>query len=140
MIFDTSVVLKILKDRTFFKEIRSFIDEEVKITSITAYELLRGAVYIKLSRHSEKELNIVLSLMSDVDVIPFEKEDAKIASIIWAKLKERRTPVNDADVLIASMCIRKNERLLTLDEDFLKIKRIHEEFDVKVLSNKTTGD
>ncbi len=133
MIFDTSVVLKILEDREFFEKIKSFVHEEVKITSITAYELLRGAIYIKLSIHSEKEMNIILSLISDVDVVPFEKEDAKIASAIWAKLKEKGVFVSDADILIASTCIRNKEKLLTLDKDFLKIKEIYEEFDVEVL-------
>ncbi len=122
-----------MEDREFFEKIKSFVHEEVKITSITAYELLRGAIYIKLSIHSEKEMNIILSLISDVDVVPFEREDAKIASAIWAKLKEKGVFVNDADILIASTCIRNKEKLLTLDKDFLKIKEIHEGFDVEVL-------
>ena len=133
MIFDTSIVLQILKDKEFFENIKNEIDEEVKVTSISVYELLRGAIYIKLTRNSEKELNILLDLFSDISIIPFTSEDAKIASIIWAKLKAEGLSISDADIMISAICIRNGERLLTLDRDFEMIKRVHEGFDVEIL-------
>ena len=133
MIFDTSVVLQILKDKEFFENIKDEIDEEVKITSVSVYELLRGAIYVKLTRNSEKELNILLDIFSDVSIIPFTSEDAKIASIIWAKLKAEGISISDADIMISAICIRNGEKLLTLDRDFEMIKRVHENFDVEIL-------
>lgn len=133
MIFDTSIVLQILKDRKFFEEIESILTEEIKITSVSIYELLRGATHIKIAKNSEKELNILLSMFSELSVFSFGKDDAKIASYVWAKLKERGTLINDADIMIASICIKNKERLLTLDRDFKKIEEVHSELEVEVL-------
>lgn len=131
MIFDTSLILKILSDKGFLDKLD--VSEEVKITSITAYELLRGAMYVNIVRGRDRELNVMLSLISELNVIPFTSEDAKIASYIWAKLKETGKIVSDADILIASICANNNERLLTLDEDYEKIKSIYEKLEVRVL-------
>jgi Predicted nucleic acid-binding protein, contains PIN domain len=133
LIFDTSIVLQILKDRKFFEEIESILTEEIKITSVSIYELLRGATHIKIAKNSEKELNILLSMFSELSVFSFGKDDAKIASYVWAKLKERGTLINDADIMIASICIKNKERLLTLDRDFKKIEEVHSELEVEVL-------
>ncbi len=131
MIFDTSLILKILESKDFFDKLN--ISEEVKITSITAYELLRGAVYSNLVSRKDRELNIILSLVSELNVVPFSLEDARIASYIWAKLKERGVVINDADILIASICIRNKEKLLTLDKDYEKIKSVYEKIELEVL-------
>ena len=45
MILDTSVVIRILKEREFFEKIRDLIGD-VRITSVKAYELMRGAEYM----------------------------------------------------------------------------------------------
>lgn len=131
MIFDTSLVLRILSDKKILDTLN--VSEEVRITSITAYELLRGAMYINITSRRDRELNIILSLISELNVIPFTSEDAKIASYIWARLKETGKVVNDADILIASICASNNEKLLTLDEDYEKIKSVYEKLEVNVL-------
>ncbi|MEM0053389.1 MAG: type II toxin-antitoxin system VapC family toxin [Nitrososphaeria archaeon] len=131
MIFDTSIILKILSDKEFFDKLN--ISEEVKITSVTAYELLRGAFYSNLTSGRDRELNIILSLISELNVVPFRSEDARIASYIWAKLKEKGMIVNDADILIASICIGNKEKLLTLDKDYDKIKNVYEKIDLEIL-------
>jgi len=133
LIFDTSVVLKILKDREFLKLIKSSVNDEIKISTVSVYELLRGAMYMKIAYHSEKELNVIFGLISDVSIIPLGKEDAKIASYIWARLKERGATLSDADILIASACIANNEKLLTLDMDFNKIRDVYEKFEFEIL-------
>ncbi|MEM2821874.1 MAG: type II toxin-antitoxin system VapC family toxin [Thermoproteota archaeon] len=106
---------------------------EIVSLNLTAYELLRGAMYINITRHRDRELNIILSLISELNVIPFTSEDAKIASYIWARLKETGKMVSDADILIASICANNNEKLLTLDEDYEKIKIVYEKLEVNVL-------
>jgi len=78
----------------------------VRIISITAYELLRGAMYINVTGRRDRELNITLSLISELTVIPFTSEDAKIASHIQAKLKEAGKVVSDADN-INRLCLCK---------------------------------
>lgn len=131
MIFDTSTVLRILSDRKFLDAIN--ISEEVMITSVTTYELLRGAMYVNIIRRRDRELNVILSLISELTVIPFTSEDSKVASYIWARLKENGKTVSDADILIAAICISNKEKLLTLDEDYEKIKSVYETLELEVL-------
>ncbi len=133
MIFDTSTAVQILKYKDFFEKIKGQIDEEVKITSITVYELLRGATYLKIARQSERELNVILSFISELEVVPLGRDEAKIASYIWGKLKSKGTPVSDADILIASICVANKQKLLTIDEDFKKIKDVYDDFEVEFL-------
>ncbi|MFO7966152.1 MAG: type II toxin-antitoxin system VapC family toxin [Archaeoglobaceae archaeon] len=133
MIFDTSVVLRILKDEHFMGSVKGKVDEEVKISTISAYELLRGAIYMNIAHHSKKELNIILDVVSSMNVVELGREGAKIASYIWARLKEKGVSLNDADILIAATCVQNNDKLLTLDKDFKKIKEVHDKFDVEVI-------
>lgn len=57
-------------------------------------------------------------------VIPFTYDDARVASLIWSKLREKGTLVSDADILIASIFLRHGEVLVSLDEDFQKVKEL----------------
>lgn len=131
MIFDTSVLLRVLKDKGFLE--RLSISEEVRITSVTVYELLRGAVFINLTRRRDREMSIMLSLVSELNVVPLTGDDAKVASYIWARLREKGETVSDADILIASICSRNGEKLLTLDEDYEKIRNVYEKLEVEIL-------
>lgn len=135
MILDTSAILRILRDRSFFEKLKDRIDEDVKITSITAYELLRGAAYIKLRHGRENEIELVRDLVKSIEVLPFDMRDAEISAAIWARLKEKGYEVNDADVMIAAICVRENEKLLTLDEDFELIRAVTE-LDAEILEDK----
>lgn len=132
MILDTSVILRILRDRSFFEGLKERIDDDVKITSITAYELLRGAVYIKLKRGRENELEMIKDFIGNVEVLPFEARDAETSAMIWARLRERGYEVNDADIIISAISMREHEKLLTLDRDFELIRTVAE-LDVEVL-------
>ncbi|MEM2276901.1 MAG: type II toxin-antitoxin system VapC family toxin [Thermoproteota archaeon] len=89
-------------------------------------------VYINITSRRDREFNVILSLISELNVIPFTLEDAKIASYIWARLKEAGKVVSDADILIASVCANNKEKLLTLDEDYEKIKSVYENLEVEV--------
>ena len=136
MIFDTSVILQTLKDVKFYRNIRNIISEDVKITPVSVYELLRGAMYIRLTKHSEKEMNVILGLISDLSVLPFGYEEGRIASYLWAKLKEKGITISDADVMISAICISSGEKLMTLDNDFEKIKEVYDRFEVVVLESE----
>ncbi|MEM3384414.1 MAG: hypothetical protein QW738_05480 [Nitrososphaeria archaeon] len=68
-----------------------------------------------------------------MNAVPFRLEDARIASYIWAKLKEKGMIVNEADILIVSICIGNKEKLLTLDKDYDKIKNVYEKIDQEIL-------
>lgn len=134
MILDTSVVIRVLRDREFFEMLKSRINENIKITSIVAYELQRGAFYIKLKYGRDYELRQIESLLSDIEILPFTSKDSEISAKIWAKLKEKGYDVNDADIMISAVAIRQHEKLITLDRDFELIREVSK-LDVEVLEN-----
>ena len=133
MIFDTSVVVKILRDKKFFEKIKRNINEEIRLTSISVYELLRGAVYKKFRDNSERELNIILKVIESLEILSFSEKEAKISAILWGKLRKNGIAVNDADVMISSTAISNNEKLLTIDKDFEKIKKVEPKLDVEII-------
>lgn len=131
MIVDTGVLLRILRDRKFFERIKPKI-LDYKITIITAYELLRMAFYLKL-RGSNKELEVLEELLSEIETLPFTMDDLRLSVEIWAKLREKDIKVNDAVVMISAICIRNKEKLITFESDFEHVKEIFKEFDVEIL-------
>lgn len=131
MIIDTSVLLRILRDRGFFDKIKTKISD-YKVTSVTAYELLRAASYLEL-KGSSRELEILEDLLRDTDIIPFTRDDLKFSARIWAKLRERGIEVSDAVIMISAICLRSKEKLITLERDFKYIKEIFKELDVEIL-------
>lgn len=131
MIIDTSVLLRILRDRGFFDKIKTKISD-YKVSSITAYELLRAASYLEL-KGSSRELEILEDLLRDTDIIPFTRDDLKFSARIWAKLRERGIEVSDAVIMISAICLRSKEKLITLERDFKYIKEIFKELDVEIL-------
>lgn len=108
----------------------------MKITSITAYELLRGAAYIKFRHGGEKELELIRDFVENVEVLPFDVKDAEISAIIWARLRDKGYEVNEADIMISAISMREHEELLTLDKDFELIKTVAE-LDVEVLEDNS---
>jgi len=131
LIIDTSVLLRILRDRGFFDKIKTKISD-YKVTSVTAYELLRAASYLEL-KGSSRELEILEDLLRDTDIIPFTRDDLKFSARIWAKLRERGIEVSDAVIMISAICLRSKEKLITLERDFKYIKEIFKELDVEIL-------
>ncbi len=115
--------MQILRDEGFVSKLKEIGVKEIAVTSITAYELLRGAAYLA-RRGSEGELRVFVRMLSELPVISFTYEDARIASLLWSKLRERETSVNDADILIASISLRLEETLVSLDKDFQRIKEV----------------
>lgn len=52
------------------------------------------------------------------------------ASSLQEKLRVLGKPMGASDLLIAAVCLNKDEELVTLDEDFLVIKEIEPSFRV----------
>ncbi|AKG91523.1 putative nucleic acid-binding protein, contains PIN domain [Geoglobus ahangari] len=132
MILDTSALIRILRDRDFFEELSARISESIRITSITAYELQRGALYLMLKKGRDYEWNQIAALLSEIEILPFTQRDSEISARIWAKLRENGLEINDADIMISAIAIRENEKLLTLDRDFEIIGRFLE-LEVEIL-------
>jgi len=135
LILDTSVIIRIFRDRNFFEVLKERIDDDVKITSVTAYELQRGAVYIMLKHGRDYEFKLIKDFLEEVEILSFTPKDSEISAMIWAKLREKGYELNDADIMISAVSIRENEKLVTLDRDFEYISRVSE-LDVDILEEE----
>lgn len=85
-------------------------NEEMKITAITAYELLRHPKEIKR--------NIAKAILTAFPIYDFDKSAAEKAADIYIKLIAKDKQINENDILIAAIAFSKDEKLLTRDKKF----------------------
>lgn len=81
-------------------------------TSVTMHEMLYGA-------RTEKERWILDHLFSACEVLPFDSAAASKSSVVAQKMKSKS--INDADILIAGICLANNATLVTFDNDFKRV-------------------
>lgn len=107
---DTSVLFdyfrKKKKENSFFLELMANYDF-FEITSITAFEIKYGINPIQFEFWD--------SLLSAVKVLPFDNEAADIAVEIHQELKKINKQVALPDLFIASIALRFNRPLATLN-------------------------
>ncbi|MBW4566687.1 MAG: PIN domain-containing protein [Tolypothrix carrinoi HA7290-LM1] len=120
-LLDTNIVTYILKinlntNNRLREATRS--GEEVFISCITSYEVKRGLISINAVR----QLADFTQLCTDYEVLFLD--DIKIiekACEIHADLKRKSTPIQDADVLIASTAIIRSLILVTNDRHMSRV-------------------
>ncbi len=105
MILDTSsVIIRAKRGEKIEENITSIT--LVEYPPIRNYEGFRGRIYFLSVRDQLK------------------------ASSLQEKLRVLGKPMGAADLLIAAVCLNRDEELVTLDEDFLVIKEIEPSFRV----------
>ncbi len=109
-LLDTNAVIGLLNNATSLTAIRTRQQNprEVGISSIVAHELFYGAFKSARSAH-----NVPLVDALQFDVIDFDKEDARRAGEIRARLAGRGTPIGPYDVLIAGQALARGLILVT---------------------------
>ena len=109
MIVDTNIVIERFKAKNEIHE---------NITIITAMELPPILNYSKFYG----------------TVYTIKPEDQVLAIKIQRKLRKIGKPKSIPDILIAAICINRNEELITKDKDFLDIAKVSN-LKVKILEN-----
>jgi predicted nucleic acid-binding protein len=87
--------------------------EPIAITSITLYELFKGA--------NESQLQSVFDFVSSTEVYGLGDKEAIEASRMYKRVKAQGKLVGENDILIAGIIAANNEVLLTEDKDFEKL-------------------
>jgi predicted nucleic acid-binding protein len=95
--------------------------DQVVITAITAYELLKGA---RLSSKPEENTENVKKAISNMQVLDFSQEASEEASNIFCELKESGKMISEFDILIAAIAKTNGEAILTRDLHFKFINGI----------------
>jgi len=87
--------------RTFpglVEKIRQFAPGELKVSTVTAYELEYGA---RKSERFEKLNAVIRAFLRNVEVLPFDLSAAREAGMIRAELARAGTPIGAYDLMIA---------------------------------------
>lgn len=84
--------------------------KRIATTPINAAELFKGAF---LSKKPEMNLKFVRGLLGEMKILEFNLNASEIFGGLFSKLKKDGEIIDDMDLLIASICLSHNERILT---------------------------
>ncbi len=120
--FDTSIVISILQGNDRVSNFINSVGNEIVITSVTEYELLKHFS----NKKQESALN---DFLSSVRTLSFDKRSSVEAAKIYKDLKSKGALINENDILILAICITNGEELITEDRYFERLERI----DIKII-------
>ena len=125
ILLDTNVVIAIMRDRpkTVREQLRSAVSggQQIGLSSIVVYELWHGAT--RSARRSENIERVRSMLSGDMDVIPFDDEDAVRAGELRVALEAVGTPIGPYDLLIAAQALRLDATLVTANtREFARVE------------------
>ena len=114
-VLDTNAVIALLNDRPAC--VRSRLRQAVSrgaaiaVSSIALYELWFGVARSTRRRENAERLRVFLS--GNIEIVPFDEEDAVTAGDLRATLQKAGTPVGPYDLLIAAQALRSGATLVT---------------------------
>jgi len=116
VVFDSSIIIDALrKKKAAIDLIKSYSrKEQIAITAISKYEILRGT--------SEKNASLTSEFLGQFVVYDFDDFALSEAVNAYKRLKEKGRMVNEFDLLIAGIVTTHNETLITVDRDFLNFE------------------
>ena len=90
----------------------------IAITTITVYELLKGA---QLSSRQKENLLEVTEAISSVQILDLSNDACLEAARIYCTLKEEGKLIGEFDILIAAIAKTNGEAILTRDQHFKSV-------------------
>jgi tRNA(fMet)-specific endonuclease VapC len=124
-ILDTTVIVALLKGKTeTIAQIKKLLEKEdtLGITTITAYELLKGAA---LSAKQKENTQAVKEVISNLQIFDLSPQACEEAAEIYSELENAGKIISEFDILIAAIAKTNNEAILTYDKHFRTIKGLH---------------
>ena len=91
----------------------------VSITTITYYELLKGA---SLSFKRQENLSEITKAIANMLLLDLSLETCAEAAEIYRELKENGRLIGEFDIIIAAIARTNHEALLTRDKHFKYVK------------------
>ena len=113
MIADTSFLIDIMKsDKEAIKKAEEIEKKgnTIAVTSISIFELFVG---VSLSIKQDRERNKINTILKGLPIISFDEDSAIEAGKIFAQRKKDGSTIEPEDSMIAGICSRRNEILIT---------------------------
>lgn len=124
MILDTTFIIDLLhKEAGAVKKAEELDKKTISVftTAVSVFEIWQGIEDLKDKNRLEK-INI---LLSSIGLINLDIESAKEGGKLHAELYSAGTPIEPEDSMIAGICLKNNETLLTRNiKHFSKIKNL----------------
>ncbi|MBF0409499.1 MAG: type II toxin-antitoxin system VapC family toxin [Candidatus Riflebacteria bacterium] len=123
-LLDTNICIfiKNKKPLNVLEKLRSVLDKNVYLSSITVAELQFG---VYNSQNIEKNRIALTEFLAPFEIIDFGNIDAEHFGIIRAQLKKAGSPIGPYDMLIAAQAIARNLILVTNNtNEFTRIKNL----------------
>jgi tRNA(fMet)-specific endonuclease VapC len=122
---DTNAVIALLKNQpaSVRGRLRRVVSRgaSIGVSSLVLYELWYGVARSERRRDNAERLRIFLS--GNVDVIPFDEQDAVTAGDLRAALETAGTPIGPYDLLIAAQALRSGATLVTANiSEFARVR------------------
>ena len=115
MVIDTSIFIDFLRARNKAKTTLQNLPDEaaIYVSSVTLYELYMGAT-------TPQKWVDVKTLTDDIPTLPFTKQVAEKAAIIYQELRKTNQMVEFRDIFIAATAIINNFPILTRNSKHFK--------------------
>ncbi|MGC8515901.1 MAG: type II toxin-antitoxin system VapC family toxin [Thermoplasmata archaeon] len=113
MIADTSFLVDIMKSNKEAIKKAEEIEKTgstIAVTSISIFELFVG---VCLSIKQDQERNKITRILNGLSIISFDEDSAREAGRIFAQKRMRGLVIDPEDSMIAGICARRNEILIT---------------------------
>jgi len=115
IVIDTNVVIEYLKgNERIIQTVNEYSKNHgIGITYISEYELLK---------YSDKKNKVLEEFIKNITVLYPDNTSAARSAEIFIKLRSSGDLINENDILIAGIALKNNNKFITLDSDFNKIK------------------
>jgi len=108
-LLDTNALIALLKhDRRLVERLRRHDPADIGVPAIAAHELFYGAL-----KGAHADDNLIRVDAIQLEVLAFDREDARMAGEIRALLARAGTPIGPYDVLIAGQALARDLTLVT---------------------------
>jgi predicted nucleic acid-binding protein len=97
-------------------------EDDIAISAVTAAELLHGVHRAKTPEQRARREAFVTTVLSVVEVLPFDLDTARVHARIWAELAAAGTKIGDLDMMIAATALAGGWTVITRNErDFARV-------------------
>ena len=124
-LLDTNAVIALLKSQPagVRRRLRRAVSRgaSIGVSSVVLYELWYGVARSGRRRDNAERLRVFLS--GNIDVVPFDEQDAVTAGDLRATLENAGTPIGPYDLLIAAQALRSGATLVTANiSEFARVR------------------
>ena len=111
-LLDTNVLSDFARgEQAVMARLRQEAPTQLTVSVITEMEVEYGLT--RNPRLAPRVREAMRMLLNTISVLPFEREDARVAAQLRASLNERGTPIGAYDLLIAACALRRGLKIVT---------------------------